>query len=252
MLETTLSATRTPKNYRFFGSREPATTQKGVAPGSYIEIKGAGLSDSLKVFGTNYLPLSLAGVSVSFDIPSLGISLPGHIHFVSYGQINVQVPWELEGQSSVLMKVSIGDISSAVVTVPLARNSPGFFQYPLASGMPAAEDFPNYNVITTSNPVVAGHVAQLFCNGLGPVTVPQTSGEQAVLSPLAWTQDPVSVTIGGQRAEVTFSGLTPTGIGLYQVNVVVPPGLASGNQQVVMTVGGVTAMTVNLPVKAGP
>ena len=47
------------------------------APGSYISIFGAGLSESTAVFRTPYLPLSLAGVSVSFDVPSAGIHAPG-------------------------------------------------------------------------------------------------------------------------------------------------------------------------------
>ena len=35
------------------------------------------------------------------------MSLPGHIHFVSPGQINVQIPWEFQGQTSVGMKVTL-------------------------------------------------------------------------------------------------------------------------------------------------
>jgi len=238
-----------PDGVRNAATDEPATSQKGVAPGSYISIKGTGLSPALMVFRTSYLPLSLAGVSVSFDVPSKGISVPGRIHFVSYGQVNVQVPWELEGQTSVQMKVSIGDVQSAIVTVPLARNSPGFFEYPLGSGFPAALD-QNNQVITASNPAARGSVVQLFCNGLGPVTVPQSSGEPAGYLPLAWTTDQVSVTIGGRMLDrVEFSGLSPSAIGLYQVNIKVPTDIEPGNQPLVLSVGGVTAKTVNLPVK---
>jgi uncharacterized protein (TIGR03437 family) len=44
------------------------------------------------------------------------------------------------------------------------------------------------------------------------------------------------VTIGGLPAQVTFSGLTPGSVGLYQVNAVIPPGVLTGT--VVVTVGG--------------
>src|SRR5207237_1009991 len=70
---------------------------KGVAPGSYVEIYGSGLSEAARVASTPYLPVALAGVSVSFDAP--GISVPGHVYFVTPGQVDVQIPWELEGQT---------------------------------------------------------------------------------------------------------------------------------------------------------
>src|ERR1039457_2036386 len=104
-------------------------TDFGLAPGSYITIKGTSLSDTIQVFSTPYLPVSLSTVSVSFD--GGGLSLPGHLHFVSPGQINVQIPWEFQGQSSVAMKVTIAgntaDLQSTVYTVPLANYAPAFF-----------------------------------------------------------------------------------------------------------------------------
>jgi uncharacterized protein (TIGR03437 family) len=39
---------------------------------------------------------------------------------------------------------------------------------------------------------------------------------------VARTITPVGVNVGGQEAEVLFSGLTPGFIGLYQVNAIVP------------------------------
>src|ERR1019366_8521288 len=96
------------------------------APGSYISIFGSDLADSSLVESTLSLPVSLGLVSVSFD--GGGKSLPGHIHFVSPGQINVQIPWEFQGQSSVQMKVTLLPywfIWSALYTVPLATYSPG-------------------------------------------------------------------------------------------------------------------------------
>jgi hypothetical protein len=73
---------------------------RGLAPGSYITIKGTELADATQVFSTDYLPVSLSAVSVSFD--GGGLSLPGHLYFVSPGQINVQVPWEFQGQTSAM------------------------------------------------------------------------------------------------------------------------------------------------------
>src|ERR1035438_1027791 len=99
---------------------------QGLAPGSYISIFGSDLSDTTLVESTQSLPVSLGLVSVSFD--GGGMSLPGHFHFISPGQINVQIPWEFQGQSSVQMKVTLyGYLWSALYTVPLATYSPGIF-----------------------------------------------------------------------------------------------------------------------------
>src|SRR5262249_41754751 len=59
----------------------------GLAPGSYISIFGNQLSDASAAASTTYLPVSLASTAVSFD--GGGKSVPGHLHFVSPGQINV-------------------------------------------------------------------------------------------------------------------------------------------------------------------
>jgi|SRR5271157_189498 len=232
-------------------------TDFGLAPGSYITIKGTSLSDTTQVYSTSYLPVSLSTVSVSFD--GGGLSLPGHLHFVSPGQINVQVPWELQGQSSVAMKVTVAgntaDLQSNVYTVPLATYAPAFF---LNSGTVAdALDNTTGALITTANPATASEILQLYANGLGPVTNPQSSGDPASASPLSQTTSPVTVTIGGLPAKV-FGGngfLAPGFVGLYQINIQVPSGLSPGPQPIAISVGGQTspatanASTIILPVK---
>jgi uncharacterized protein (TIGR03437 family) len=61
----------------------------------------------------------------------------------------------------------------------------------------------------------------------------------APLTPLSRTVAPITVTIGGVPATVAFSGLTPEYVGLYQVNLVVPSGIAPGNQvPVTLSVAG--------------
>jgi len=45
---------------------------------------------------------------VSFDAPSANISAPGQMVYVSPTQVNVQVPWELQGVNGpVQMKVTL-------------------------------------------------------------------------------------------------------------------------------------------------
>ena len=210
------------------------------APGSYISIFGSDLADSSLVESTLSLPVSLGLVSVSFD--GGGKSLPGHIHFVSPGQINVQIPWEFQGQSSVQIKVALlpyGYIWSALYTVPLATYSPGIF---------AVTDGVNNTVISASNPARRGGSIVIYANGLGPLSTPQSSGEPASSTDLVYTNSTPTVTIGGSSAPSFFSGLTPGIVGLYQVNVSVPADTPTGTQPLKLSIGGRDA-TVNVVVQ---
>jgi adhesin/invasin len=68
--------------------------------------------------------------------------------------------------------------------------------------------------------------------------------------PAATTVNPVTVQIGGANAQVQFAGLTPGFAGLFQVNVVVPPGAATGNAvPVSITVAGQTSNVVTMAIQ---
>jgi uncharacterized protein (TIGR03437 family) len=219
---------------------------QGAAPGSYISLFGVGLSDTIQAENTPFLPLGIANVSVSFDVPSAGLSLPGRMYYVSPTQLNLQVPWELQGQTSALIKVNVSDSQGPLYTLPLAQYSPAFF---IVGSFVAARDA-SYNLITSSNPALRGQTIQLYANGLGPVDTALATGQPAPLSPpLIRTTVTPTVTIGGQPAFVQFSGLAPLYSGLYQVNVTIPSGLSPGVQPVELKINGVAAPTANLPVQ---
>ena len=58
---------------------------------------------------------------------------------------------------------------------------------------------------------------------MGPTTVPVASGAVSPTSPLAYTSDAPTVTLNGETvSNVPFSGLTPTVVGLYQIDFQVP------------------------------
>ena len=76
-------------------------------------------------------------------------------------------------------------------------------------------------------------------NGLGAVSQNIAANALAPSSPLVTTTNPVTVTIQGIPAQVLFAGLAPGFAGLYQVNVMVPAGLAaSSSAPLVITVAG--------------
>jgi uncharacterized protein (TIGR03437 family) len=108
----------------------------------------------------------------------------------------------------------------------------------------------SYHLVDSSNPATDGTTTILiYCTGLGPVTNQPATGSPAPSSPLAKTTAPPTVTIGGTPASVSFSGLAPGYVGLYQVNALVlsaPPG---EGVPVTISIGGVTSNTVTIAVR---
>lgn len=97
-----------------------------------------------------------------------------------------------------------------------------------------------------------GEFITIYCTGLGAVSNPPTPGKPASNNPLSMTLITPKVTIGGQPATVSFSGLSPGFVGLYQVNAQIPDGSAGGSAvSVTLSLGGVESNTVTIAV-AGP
>ncbi len=224
---------------------------RGVAPGSFASIFGRDLADSLRVASTAWLPTGLAGVSVSFDVPERRISASGKIYFVSDGQINVQVPWELQGLNSAIVKVSIGNVQSDLYTVPLNDYSPAAFEYtdPSSGRLLAGALDSGFLLVSPDNAAQRGGLVQLYVNGLGPVDNAPATGEPTPTDTLRPTRVLPEVTIGSRPAEVLFSGLAPGNVGLYQINVRIPADSPVGVQPVVITTNGIVSKTSNIPVR---
>ena len=234
-------------NAASFAAGEP------VSPGSYISIFGVGLSDTTNFASYLPLPLNIDLVNVSFDVPSAGISLPGNLIYVSPQQVNVQVPWELQGQTSVLVKVRIDYSFGNLITLPLTAAAPGIYQY-TESGTgktlaAALDPGANNALIGTRHPATRGSTISIYANGLGPVTNQPASGSPANGQNLSHTTLTPTVTIGGQNANVSFSGLAPGFPGLYQVNATVPTDIGTGSQTVVISANGVNSQTSAIAVQ---
>lgn len=231
---------------------------KPVAPGSWISIFGSNLADFADNAFANCsqcsvlmqpLPMGIDGVAFSFDVPSQNLSVPARFNYVSPTQLNVQVPWELQGQTSATVKVIVNYTYSAEYTLPLATYSPGIFVIDYSTQQAAALDV-NNAVITPSNPVARGDVVQLYLNGLGPVNNQPADGAPGPPDTSATTKGQAAImTVGGQTATVQYSGLAPNYVGLYQVNFVVPQGIPTGQQPITCSIGGVTSKTAFLSVK---
>ena len=215
---------------------------QGFAPGSFISIFGSNLSDATEVYSTPSLPISLSYGSITFDAG--GLSLPGHIHFVSPEQINVQIPWEFAGQKSVQMSVMSNYLYSDYYTVPLSSYSPGFFTN---SNNAAARD--SGTIVTSATPAKRGDTVELYVSGLGAVSNTPASGDPASSTVLSNCASTPTVTLGGVNLPVSFAGLAPGFIGLYQVNAAIPSNAPTGVQQLVISIGGISSPPANLAVQ---
>ena len=235
-----------PPTIKAGGAVNAASFQAGVAAGSYVALFGSSLATGASVTTTANLPGGIGGVSVSFDAPQ--VSVPGHIHFVTPEQMNVQIPWELAGQPSAQIKVSIQGNAGPLFTLPLVSYAPAMFEYSSGSSLFAAALDENFRVIGPANPASPGRTIQLYANGLGPVTNTPPSGDPTPLSPFSQTTTPPTVTIGGLNAPVQFSGLSPTLVGVYQLNVTVPA-TGAGSKPVVINIGGVASKASNIVVQ---
>ncbi len=218
--------------------------EAAAAPGSYVALVGTGLSDFSDSTNTTALMPSIDYVSVSFDVPSAGISVPARLYSVSPTKVGLQVPWEMQGQTSALIKVNVDASTGTLYTLPIVAYAPSFF---VINNLLAAEDA-SYQLITGAHPATRGSTVLLYCNGLGPVNNQPADGAPALSSPLSTTTTLPAVTIGGKAAVVAFSGLAPGFPGLYQLNVTVPVDAPTGMQAVIVTIGGVASPAATLPV----
>ena len=107
-----------------------------------------------------------------------------------------------------------------------------------------------YAVADPAAPVTAGDVVAIFATGLGAVDQTIPDGAAAPSAPLANTLVKPTVTIGGQNAGVSFSGLAPGFVGLYQIDAMVPGGITPGSAvPVVVSIAGQTSPPVTIAVR---
>jgi trimeric autotransporter adhesin len=216
-----------------------------VAPGSIAAVFG-NFFLSVPSSDTD-LPLVTTLQSLSFQFGSTAAPL----YYVSGGQANVQVPWELAGQTTANLTATLNGASGAAQAVTVAPFAPAIFTLNSQGTGPGAILDSAYNLVGSSNPATAGATTILiYCTGLGAVGNQPATGSAAPGSPLAETTTAPTVTIGGVTANASFSGLAPGYVGLYQVNVLVPAGVAAGNAvPVAISIGGVTSNTATIVVQ---
>ena len=139
------------------------------------------------------------------------------------------VPYGTSGPV-VQIQVINNNVRSNAVTVFSSMTSPGIFSADANGfGDARAQHAADFSLVTPSNPAQPGETIILYLTGLGLVSpLPNIDGTPAGSNPTMITVQPLSVYIGGNQATIGFSGLTPSLVNVYQLNVTVPSGITPG------------------------
>ena len=211
-----------------------------IAPGEIISIFGTNLGPLIPattgVSGAGFFPTALSGTQVLFD------NIPAAMWYTSSTQINAIVPYEIAGRAATAMQVVYLSTASTVINLQVAATAPGIF---VGQGGQAAVFNQNGTTNGAFNPAQRGTAIVMFATGEGATNPVGVTGQVIQADPnfLKHPIAPVSVTIGGQPAEVQYSGSAPGLVsGGFQVNALIPDGAPSGGAvPVVLTVGNASS-----------
>jgi uncharacterized protein (TIGR03437 family) len=217
-----------------------------LAPGGLFAAFGTGLADGIATPSGFPLPQQLGSTRTSIA----GRELPMFV--ASPGQINGMLPFDLTPNTSYQMSVRRGTRRSNYAEVAIGGTQPSILTVcQCGSGQGIVVDGQNQTVIVDpAHPVDRGGAVVIYVEGMGGVNRAVVPGEPSPGGPFAEVVSPVTVTIGGQEAQVLFAGLTPFFAGLYQVNAVVPQGVTPGNEvPVVVSAGGRASTPVTIAIR---
>jgi uncharacterized protein (TIGR03437 family) len=212
-----------------------------LAPGLVVEMYGTDMAGTTKVPGVVPLPTAIQGTSVF-----LGRN-QAPLYFVSPGQLDVQIPAELNQPSQAVAVVSANGALTVPVTVTLNPLSPGIAAFhPDEHIIGQHADF---SLIDATHPAKPSEIILMYLVGLGDTNPKVASGQPAPgIEPLARTTVTPTVMVDGTTANLFYFGQTPFAVGLYQINFQVPANAKTGDLDVIVMQGGVTANVVKLPV----
>jgi uncharacterized protein (TIGR03437 family) len=206
-----------------------------IAPGEVVVIYGSGLGPaSLAQFQLSggLVPTTVGGTSVYFN------GQPGPVLYSSATQVSAIVPFGLAG-ATVQVTVFYQGAASNATSLTLAQVAPALFTAN-ASGSGQVAAINQDGTLNSVKPIDGGKVIQLFGTGFGQLATPSQDGQLATAA--VPTVQTVTATVGGKTATVTYSGAAPTIVnGVQQINVQIPAGLAAGNAEVILQVGGVSS-----------
>jgi uncharacterized protein (TIGR03437 family) len=105
-------------------------------------------------------------------------------------------------------------------------------------------------LVSVSNPVREGDDLVIFATGLGRTTPVIRAGQAAPSDPRSVAVVPAEVWLDGLPLQVSYAGLTPGEVGVYQINAKAPRGIGAGEGVPLVIRQGAMSTTVAVPVAA--
>jgi uncharacterized protein (TIGR03437 family) len=221
----------------FFGGVVNNATFEGdvLAPGGIVAVFGDGFTTGQPAqAGSLPLPTELGGARVLVN------DRAAPVYYVSANQINFQIPFDTPVGDAVV-RVEKAGVRGNAVSVRLGRSVPRLLRLNIADyGIVVNQDgsFPIPPMQgVNSHPAKVGDTVVIYALGLGQTDPAVQSGAAAPGDPLGRARGNFRISFGAPgpfgsgSAEVMplYVGLTPTFVGLYQINVTIPPTAPRGS-----------------------
>ncbi|WP_162179895.1 hypothetical protein [Bryobacter aggregatus] len=184
-----------------------------IAPGSLVKIEGIDLSPINQASRERPLPTALGESCITVN----GQPIP--LIFVSGHEINAQIPYEAVGNTTLILRTPGGVSDNYNLNV--ASTAPSIFRTMLEGMEGQVATIVNGRnglIVTNSNPVKRGDTIVIYLTGLGKTNPAVDSGLSAPVDPLARALVEPKISIGGVEQPVSYAGLTPGEVGVYQIN----------------------------------
>lgn len=215
----------------------------GVASGGLISIAGSNLSTSTIAASGAPLPTSLGNSCATVNGNPISLLL------VSPSLINAQLDELTAGPS--VMTIRTPQNKSADFNFTVAATAPAVFlngQSGTDTHLPnITRDF-NGLQVTASNPIHHGDSLTIFAAGLGLTSPVVAAGAVSPTNPPAVAVVQPTVTLNGVGLPVTFAGLAPGQIGVFQITVTVPTDVPLGLSVPLTIKQGGQSQTINVRV----
>ncbi len=224
-------------------------TGGSVAPGEIVVIYGNSLADSapdsMQLTSAGLVANSLGSTRVLFD------DIPAPLLYTTVNQVSAIVPYEVSGQSQTSIQVEYQGVRSAPLIVAVAQTSPGIFTLNKAGTGQGAIVNQDGTINGPDTPATRGDVVSIYGTGEGQTIPPGTDGLIVTAADLRQPLQAVTVSIGGQSAEVLYAGSAGDEVaGLLQVNARIPLGIAPDTAApVTIAIGGSSQANVTIAVQ---